>query len=278
MKLFIKYCGILYESNDPPYERVKLLISDQACYMLAAGSLIKQLCPDLLHVTCVAHCLNRVSETVRDCHPVADKFLSNLKEVLRGSRVCKQKYREITNLPPPPKPVITRWTTWLQAAEYSGKYMEEIKLFAQSLKSKCRTVTSLKSLAISQELSDELLSISDYYFLVEATIKLQEQSMRLSDAAILLKECSDRLERLRGLKKPTQKFTSSTEKNPDLEKLILEKDLAFCIRMKFALVVSVDVERSFSMTKKNLTPDRCSFNEENLLYHYIISCNSKFTE
>lgn len=56
-----------------------------------------------------------------------------------------------------------------------------------------------------------------------------------------------------------------------LERLTTERDLSFRLKMKYAPVVSVDIERSFSLTKKILTADRTN---ENLSIHYIIAFNS----
>lgn len=98
--LFVKSCGILWNSIDPPFHRVKLLVTDQAATMLSVGRKIKEdYCKDMLHVTCLAHCLNRVSEKVRQHHPRIHEFLNNLKESLRNSTNRRCKYKQVTKLP-----------------------------------------------------------------------------------------------------------------------------------------------------------------------------------
>jgi len=245
--------------------------------MIAAGKSIKTLCPDLLHVSCVAHCLNRVAENVRELHPLTDSFLGKFKEVLRCNLGRKQKFKQMTGLPLPPKPVITRWTTWLQAAEYLTNNIEKISMFINSLKSTSVTVRNLKAMIADEDLNCELLSLTDFYFLIEATNKLQAECAKLSDSFSIIKDAGSKLDEC-STKGPATKFAASLSKNPDLERLCTEKDLAFRLRMKFAPIVSVDVERSFSLTKKILASDRCSFTEQNLRMHYVIAFNSFITQ
>jgi len=244
--------------------------------MVSAGISIKTLCPEMLHVSCVAHCLNRVAETVRELHPCTDLFLGKFKEVLRCNLSRKQKFKEITGLPLPPKPVITRWTTWLQAAQYVTTNIDKISLFIASLKSSSATVKSLQSIVSDENLSCELLSLDDFYFLIEATNSLQKECAKLSDAFAIIKNVGTKLDEC-SIRAPADKFAASLAKNPDLETLCTEKDLAFRLRMEFAPSVSVDVERSFSLTKKILSSDRCSFIEQNLRMHYVVAYNSFLT-
>lgn len=84
-RVFIKTNTSLYGAEDPPYDRVRLLISDQAAYMPAAGRSIDGICPSLYHVTCFAYCLNLVAGSVCEQHLAADELPSKLTEVLGGS-------------------------------------------------------------------------------------------------------------------------------------------------------------------------------------------------
>lgn len=269
-RIFIKSCNLPWRTDDPPYERVKLFLSDQTAYMLAAGRNIKTLCPSMMHVTCLAHCLNRVAECVRNIEPTVDEFLGKFKEVLRCSPIRKEKFRNLTSLPLPPKPVITRWTTWLQAARFTSDNIEQIKSFIASLNSSARTVESAQHLVKSDILSRELFSLTDFYFLIRATEQLQESSMKLSEAFTILRNVGDQLEEATS-DQHSKKFELSLNKNPDLEKLCTNSDLTFRIKTKFAPVVTADVERSFSLTKKILAYDRCNFKEENLKMYYVIA-------
>ena len=51
--------------SDLDYGKVRLLVTDGAAYCLKAGSGLKELFPGLIHITCLAHGINRVAEMVR---------------------------------------------------------------------------------------------------------------------------------------------------------------------------------------------------------------------
>lgn len=58
-----KACVVLYGS-EIPYQKLWFLISGQAPYMIKAGKGLKQMFPNLKHITCLIHGLNRVCEFV----------------------------------------------------------------------------------------------------------------------------------------------------------------------------------------------------------------------
>ena len=80
----------------------------------------------MIHVTCVAHALHRVCETIRVLYPNVDKLIANAKKkvfVKSPSRVKIFKTRA-PNTPLPPIPVITRWDTWVDAVKYYATNFE----------------------------------------------------------------------------------------------------------------------------------------------------------
>lgn len=87
---------------DIPFERVWLLLTDQAPYMLKAGRGLKQMFPNMKHVTCIVHSLNRVCEFIKEQHRLANKMISKVKAVLSKSHIRRQLYKEICELPYPP--------------------------------------------------------------------------------------------------------------------------------------------------------------------------------
>lgn len=109
-KLFIKVCRRIWpDIEDTPYNRVKLFISDQAPYMVKSVQAMKKLSPTSMHITCLAHAIQRVAETVRSTHRATDRFIGAFKEILRGSVKRRKEFTAVTGLLCPPKPVITRW-------------------------------------------------------------------------------------------------------------------------------------------------------------------------
>jgi hypothetical protein len=61
------------------YERVLLFLTDATPYMKKAAAVLKVIYSRMLHVTCLAHALHRVSEYIRDQFPRVDKLVANGK-------------------------------------------------------------------------------------------------------------------------------------------------------------------------------------------------------
>ena len=61
--------------NNVPYNPVRLFLSDGASYMLKSARDLKHMFPNLLHITCLAHGLNRVADYIRVNHTKVDHFL-----------------------------------------------------------------------------------------------------------------------------------------------------------------------------------------------------------
>jgi len=87
-------------------------LSDAAPYMVKTGDSLKVFYPNIVHVTCVAHMLNRVAEKVRELFPNVNKLINNVKKCFLKSPSRIQLYKEtLPGFPLPPEPVITRWGT-----------------------------------------------------------------------------------------------------------------------------------------------------------------------
>lgn len=85
-----------------------LLVTDAAPYMINTGQSLKTFYPNMIHVTCVAHGLNRVLEKVREIFPEVNKLVNNEKKILLISPHRVQLYKNIMKSELPPEPVITR--------------------------------------------------------------------------------------------------------------------------------------------------------------------------
>lgn len=103
-------CVTLY-GVDIPYDKDWFLISDQASYMLKSGKGLKQLFPNLKHVTCLIHGLNRVCEFIKDNYDNVNKLIASMKATLVKSNHRRQIFREICNLPLPPDVIEIRWNS-----------------------------------------------------------------------------------------------------------------------------------------------------------------------
>jgi len=58
-------------------EDILLFVTDTASYMIKAGKGIGILYPKMIHITCLAHALHRISEEIRQQFPNVDLLISN---------------------------------------------------------------------------------------------------------------------------------------------------------------------------------------------------------
>lgn len=107
-RLFIESIKLLGNSFDS--EDILLFLTDAAPYMKKAGKSLRVLYPKMIHVTCLAHGLSRVAETVRVKYSDIDRLIANGKKVFRKCPSRIQAFRAIAPMIPlPPRPVLTRW-------------------------------------------------------------------------------------------------------------------------------------------------------------------------
>jgi hypothetical protein len=73
----------------------------------------------MVHITRLAHALHSVTEDVRGRYPEVDQLIANGKKIFIKSPLRVQKFKDkAPTLPLPPQPIVTRWGTWLDAANY----------------------------------------------------------------------------------------------------------------------------------------------------------------
>ena len=65
----INACSKLWPQGIP-YDKIIIVTTDQAPYMIKAFNDLKDIFKDLKHVTCLAHALHRVAELFRENHPL----------------------------------------------------------------------------------------------------------------------------------------------------------------------------------------------------------------
>lgn len=95
MRSFNDCCNLLWPSGIQ-YDKVWLVLSDQASYMLLAFANLKAMYTNLRHVTCLAHALHRVCEAVRDEFNSANEFIAQFRKVLLKSPARTQLYTTVT--------------------------------------------------------------------------------------------------------------------------------------------------------------------------------------
>ena len=126
-KLFYKSLSLLWPDG-VQYEDVLLFLTDAAPYMCLAAEGLKLTFPKMIYLTFLAHGLHRVAEKIRILNPQVNKLISNVKKIFTKAPLKINYFAEkAPGTPLPPKPILTRWGTWLSAVNYYSKNYEIIK-------------------------------------------------------------------------------------------------------------------------------------------------------
>jgi hypothetical protein len=73
-------------------EYVLLFVSDAAPYMIKAAKALQLLYPETIHVTCLAHALQRVAEELRGSYPEVHQLIAKGKKIFIKSPFRVQGY------------------------------------------------------------------------------------------------------------------------------------------------------------------------------------------
>ena len=253
MQSIMDFCQKLWPTGIE-FEKL-LVVTDQAPYMVSAVNQLKPLFPKLKHVTCLVHALHRVCESIRNEYDIANQFISALKKILLKAPSRVVAYRETTGLPLPNFPVITRWGSWIECAAMLCENFDKIKEFVLSLDpADAGAISKVQQLLLPEKicnLQTELYCAHSYKYLTAAIKRLEEQGLEKENRWDIFTSVREQLD---GFAK--DKLESSLQKNPDIEEFVTSVELPFRVNTRFAPLVSVDVERSFSIYKDILSPNR----------------------
>jgi len=143
-----------------------------------------------------------------------------------------------------------------------------MKEFVDALENDSEAVKRLKLMIISADVQDELFNISTYKAVPDAIVKLEEQGMEKEEQWRIY---SDIFESLDGFAK--EKITASLAKNPDVVQFATNRDLQLRIETKFAPLVSVDVECSFSLYKSIFSDKRENLTFDSIEMYNVVCFN-----
>jgi hypothetical protein len=252
------------------YDRLWLVVSDQASYLLKSISNLKSIFPNLKHITCIAHALHRVSCVVMNENKETNELISRFKQIMAKSPLRAFEYQEQTGLPLPPNPVITRWNTWLSAAFYYADNYSKVKNFIEDLNDSSQAIIAVKNVIKSQSLENQLLGLKEMKFLTEAITSLEEQNLKTCRQMEILNDVKSKLNG-----KCLKKLEKSLTKNPDIIWFTSdERDYEFKSNTKYAPLVSCDIERSFSIYKDILSDKRQNMSLDTIEYLNVICFNA----
>ena len=160
------------------FNSVLLFLSDAAAYMKKAVRNLLPIFPRMIHLTCLAHGLNRLAEKVRDLHPDVDKLIAAIKQTFVKAPSRRRLFKEMfPDVPLPPNPVITRWGTWIEAVVYYATNFESVQTLVQSLDEReCNAIAHGKQLMSSCSIRGDLTFISSMFSTLPWTIAKLENS------------------------------------------------------------------------------------------------------
>lgn len=201
-------------------------------------------------------------------------------------------YREMCpDIALPPKPIITRWCTWLSAAVFYCDNFDSVKKVIDSFDAEDAVSIKKAHLAFTEQVGRDLAYIkSNFSCLILAITKLESQGLTINESSLILGDVRAALEVAAGEtgEQIRQKFYDVVWKNPGIPTIskigkILDGQnnddfdmLPNLIPLyKYAPLTSCDVERSFSVYKTILTDNRCRITPENLEKHLICNCENR---
>ena len=158
---------------DIPRENFVLLLSDAASYMTACTAALKVLYPYLFHVTCTAHMLHNCAEKVRSYFTEVDNLVARVKAATVKNKTRRSLFKDIGS---PPEPVVTRWGTWLEAAEYYADNLTEVMKIVNSFDGDGIIVNRAKDAVNDASIAACLMKIKRDYVELPKIIKDMESS------------------------------------------------------------------------------------------------------
>lgn len=196
-KLFDKSIGIIGFQH----ENVLLFTSDAAPYMMKAANTLKAFYSKMNHITCVAHGLHRVAEEVRGKFTNVDRVISSIKKTFRKAPNRVQLFKsEAPHLKLPPEPIITRWSTWINASNYYCENIETIRNIIKKLDADdAVSIKEAQKYIFHVGIGNDLAYIkSNFTILTVSITKLQEQGLPLSEALNIFESVEKAFETLQG--------------------------------------------------------------------------------
>ena len=272
------------------HSKVLLFATDCAAYMVKAGEALKVLFPRMLHITCAAHAAHRVAEEIRVMYPDVDKLISNGKKVFRKCPSRVSIFREtVPGIPLSPRPVLTRWGTWLQAALYYAKNFVDFSTVLDSFdESESASIEITRATLSKPSLRADLAFIAAHFGCLPIAIeRLETRGASVVDSVGIFENLMQNLKRTPGPigTRIRRKCDAVIKRNPDYLRVkaianvlsghsttpVIGFEPSALATFKFAPITSVDVERSFSCLKNILTDRRQAFTVENLKMVLVIN-------
>jgi len=279
-------------------EKVLLMLSDAAPYMVKAAKNLKPFYSNLIHVTCAAHGIHRIAENIMDIFHEINDLINNGKKIFLKAPFRIQLYYEmLPNKPLPPQLIITRCGAWLESAIFYADNFENFKNVIQSLQEDdVKSIKNCKQILTQSNIINDLTYIkTNFSVIVESIKKLETSGLLLIDAleifeqvtnsinnfsgnensVLILKKCSDIIKENKSLLILKEISKIHQGENVDLKSSSIKHfSPEMLSSFKYAPITSVDVEQSFSAYKHIVTNCRHYLTEINMKHIIVTYCFS----
>ena len=159
---------------DIPQNNFLLLLSDTATYMTAATTTLKVLYLRMLHIACLVHLLHNCAEKVCSSFLEVDTLIAHVKAVTVKNKTRRDLFKKIGS---PLEPVVTRWGSWLNAAQYYVTHLVEVHAIVDSFEGDRLLVKRAKDAVNDKDVAASLVKIKcDYDCLAKLIGKLSLQN------------------------------------------------------------------------------------------------------
>lgn len=236
-------------------ESFLLLISDAATYMIKAAKNLKIFYKMLTHITCLSHLLHNSVLRLRSFYPDIDNLISSTKAATVKNASRAQNFAAIGK---PPTPVLTRWGTWLEAAEYYHNNFRQVHDIISSFSDDGLLVSRNKESINKEGLERKLEELmSCYGVLIKMIREFENKEYHVKSGVEAIINLN-----FNGDPKEIKKYLLQRLDKNEILKIVEKRELVAGLDsndmdlLNKAQCTSVDVERSFSILKKLLRSDR----------------------
>ena len=116
--------------------KILVIVTDRSKTMLKVGRSLLEMYPRAIQHTCFAHALHNISEQIRNKYPIVDAYVANVKKCFTKCQENIRIFRRISGaISIPPKPVLTRWGTWINAVSYHKENFNKMAIVIENLDS-----------------------------------------------------------------------------------------------------------------------------------------------
>jgi len=164
--------------------------------MVKSGHALKVFYPKLIHITCMAHGLHRLSETIRDKFSNVDLLIFNTKKVfLKAPNHIGTFKEKCPNLSLPPQPIINRWGTWFDAAFYYGKNFDKVKEVIDTFNpNDAKSIQNAQQLFNDNSIKNELsIILSNFQCITDTITYLEKSGVSLGKSLELVQNVENKL-------------------------------------------------------------------------------------